>query len=90
MKDGDAQQQNEIHHAMKNVFVSATDGNCGFHIGTLIFIYMYFILIRYIIELILFSVHMGYLKHVPGIQSVKVHNQARWSSVVKKNSSVDK
>ena len=27
---------------------------------------------------------MGYLKHVPGIKSVKKHNQARWSSVVKK------
>ena len=33
MKDGDAQQQNEINHAMTNVFVNAKDGNCGFHIG---------------------------------------------------------
>ena len=27
---------------------------------------------------------MGYLKHVPGINSVRTKNQARWSSVVKK------
>ena len=27
---------------------------------------------------------MGYLKHVPGINSVKKKNQARWTSVVKK------
>ncbi len=27
---------------------------------------------------------MGYLKHVPGINSVKKSNQARWSMVVKK------
>ena len=43
MKDGDAQQHNEIHHAMKNVFVNATDGNCGFHIGKLSFCMHYFI-----------------------------------------------
>ena len=29
-------------------------------------------------------VHMGYLKHVPGINSIRPKNQARWSSVVKK------
>jgi len=33
MKDGDAQQQNEINHALGTVFVNARDGNCGFHIG---------------------------------------------------------
>ena len=33
MKDGDAQQQNEINHALGTVFVNAQDGNCGFHIG---------------------------------------------------------
>ena len=33
MKEGDAQQQNDVHHALKNVSVNAEDGSCGFHIG---------------------------------------------------------
>ena len=39
MKDGDAQQQNEIHLAMRNVFVNAIDGNCGFHIGKAMYLF---------------------------------------------------
>ena len=35
MKDGDPQQQNEILHALKNGFVNAGEGSCGFHIGEL-------------------------------------------------------
>ncbi len=33
MKDGDAQQQNEIVIALKEVFPSAVEGACGWHIG---------------------------------------------------------
>ena len=41
MKDGDAQQHNEIKQALRNVFVNAQDGNCGFHIGkTTLFMYV--------------------------------------------------
>ena len=89
MKDGDAQQHNEIHHATRNVFVNATDGNCGFHIGKLTLFIFDLSFVVNIVSLIWFSVYLGYLKHVPGIKSVKVKNQACWTSVVKKNPSMD-
>ena len=34
MKDGDPQQRNEILYSMLNVFPNASEGSCGFHIGT--------------------------------------------------------
>ena len=34
MKDGDPQQRNEILYSMQNVFPNASEGSCGFHIGT--------------------------------------------------------
>ena len=33
MKDGDAQQQNEILLALKTIFLNVIEGGCGFHIG---------------------------------------------------------
>ena len=32
MKDADPQQRNELLGELKNVFVNATEGTCGFHI----------------------------------------------------------
>jgi hypothetical protein len=32
MKDGDPQQRNEIQAAMKNIFINASEGTCGFHV----------------------------------------------------------
>ena len=33
MKDGDAQQRNEILRAMDGIFLNAIEGGCGWHIG---------------------------------------------------------
>jgi hypothetical protein len=32
MKDGDPQQRNETQAAMKNIFINASEGTCGFHV----------------------------------------------------------
>ncbi len=42
MKDGDAQQQNEILKALKEVFPNAVEGGCGWHIGELMFHFSFF------------------------------------------------
>ena len=34
MKDTDPQQRNELLGGLKNVFVNATEGTCGFHLST--------------------------------------------------------
>ncbi len=33
MKDGDAQQQNEILRSIEGIFPNAIEGGCGWHIG---------------------------------------------------------
>jgi hypothetical protein len=32
MKDADPQQRNEIQSAMRNIFVNASEGTCGYHL----------------------------------------------------------
>ncbi len=32
VKDADPQQRNEIQAAMKNIFINASEGTCGFHV----------------------------------------------------------
>lgn len=33
MKDGDAQQRNEILRSLRGVFPNMSEGSCGWHIG---------------------------------------------------------
>ena len=84
MKDGDAQQRNELLASLLQFLPNAKEGGCGYHIGLSYESMLCIFWNNLCADVGYFPVNQGMKAHVPGSRTVTTRNRARWKSAVYK------